>query len=167
MAMRYRRILVAAVFAAVGASLGIAATCVAAEEKGPETLADVRPTLGDLMTLAQLRHFKLNYAHQVGNWQLAAYELDKLEETFVRTARLYPTAATVAQSTLIDETTKPALSELRRAISNESTADFKSAYTALTTACNQCHAAANVGFIAIRVPTKSPFSNQTFAPQDE
>ena len=167
MTVHFSKMFLATGLAAVGASLAIATTRAGAEEKdiaGPTTLAEVRPTLADLMTLAQLRHFKLNYAHQVGNWELAAYELDKLEETFVRTARLYPTAAAVAQSIIIDTKTKPALSEIRLAISSKNTASFKSAYTALTVACNQCHAAANVAFISIKIPTKSPFSNQMFAP---
>jgi hypothetical protein len=132
---------------------------------GPTTLSEVRPTLADLMTIAQLRHFKVNYAHRVGNWALAAYELDKLEETFTRTARLYPEAAKVAQSKLIEEKTKPALAELRRAIAERDTAKFKSAYITVTQSCNQCHTAADYGFIAIGVPTKSPFSNQIFTPK--
>jgi hypothetical protein len=131
----------------------------------PKTISEVRPSLADLMSIAQLRHFKVGYAHRVNNWKLAGYELDKLEETFTRIARLYPSAAKVAQSGLIDEKTKPALSELRRAIAEQNTPLFKSAYITVTKACNECHAAANVGFIAIRVPTKSPFSNQVFDPQ--
>jgi len=140
---------------------------VSAEENAssPNTLSAIRPSLADLMSIAQLRHFKVEYSHKVRNWKLAEYELDKLEETFTRIARLYPTAAEVAQSGLIEEKTKPALSELRRAIAEKNTPLFKSAYMAVTDACNQCHSAANVEFITIRVPTKSPLSNQIFDPQ--
>ena len=40
------------------------------------------PSLGDLMGGTQLRHFKLSYAGQVGNWQLARYELGQIRENF-------------------------------------------------------------------------------------
>lgn len=166
MTKEFRKACLASLLTAAGLASVIAPTR-AAENDGaiPTMLSEVRPSLADLMTIAQLRHFKLNYAHRAGNWPLAAYELDKLEETFTRTARLYPAADKVAQSNLIEEKTKPALSELRQAIADRNQMRFKSAYKAVTQACNQCHAAANVGFVAIGVPTKSPFSNQIFAPQ--
>lgn len=132
----------------------------------PTSRSDERPALGDLMTIAQLRHFKLGYAHRVGNWKLADYELQKLEEVMTRTARLYPTAAAVAQAGLIKEKTDPAIAELRRAIADQDTPRFKAAYVTVTDACNQCHSAAKVGFITIRVPTNSPFSNQVFDPSE-
>jgi len=34
----------------------------------------------------------------------------------------------------------------------------------LTEACNHCHRSAGVGFVVIRIPTASPFSNQFFPP---
>jgi hypothetical protein len=162
----FRKACLASLLTAAGLASVIAPTR-AAENDGaiPTMLSEVRPSLADLMTIAQLRHFKLNYAHRAGNWPLAAYELDKLEETFTRTARLYPEAAKVAQSKLIEEKTKPALAELRRAIAERDTAKFKSAYITVTQSCNQCHTAADYGFIAIGVPTKSPFSNQIFTPK--
>ena len=40
-----------------------------------------RPTLGDLMTLTQRRHFKHWYAARLQNWKLAAYEFGLFEMT--------------------------------------------------------------------------------------
>jgi hypothetical protein len=123
-----------------------------------------RPTLGDLMSLTQLRHFKLWYSHKEGNLPLAAYELEQFKTTVDRVVKLYPTASSVAQSDLIREKTEPAVSELSQAISEKNNARFESAFVRLTNACNECHRAAGVGFIAVRVPTRSPFSNQNFRP---
>jgi hypothetical protein len=123
-----------------------------------------RPTLSDLMVLTQLRHFKLWYAQRVDNWKLAAYELDQLEATVGRIAKLYPAASSISQANLIHEKTDPALSGLRRAISDRSKSRFEAAYKQITDACNQCHQAAEVGFIVVRVPTRSPFGNQIFTP---
>jgi hypothetical protein len=52
-----------------------------------------QPTLGDLMTLTQLRHLKLWYAHKENNWKLAGYELDQFESTIGRIKKLYPTTS--------------------------------------------------------------------------
>lgn len=123
-----------------------------------------RPTLGDLMTLTQLRHFKLWYAQRVGNWPLADYEFKQFRNTIDRIVRLYPTASSVSQANLIHEKTDPATSALRQAISDKDTARFEAAFVQITSACNQCHQAAGVGFIAVQVPTHSPFSNQNFGP---
>jgi hypothetical protein len=123
-----------------------------------------RPTLSDLMTLTQLRHFKLWYAARLENWKLAAYELDQFETTIGRIVKLYPTASSIAQANLIHEKTDPAMSDLRRAIHDRSSSRFEAAYVQISSACNQCHQATEVGFIVVQVPTKSPFSNQNFKP---
>ncbi len=43
-----------------------------------------RPTLGNLMTLTQVSHFKLWYAERMGNWPLASYERGQLRNTIDR-----------------------------------------------------------------------------------
>jgi len=47
-------------------------------------------------------------------------------------------------------------------------AHFATAFADLTAAaCNGCHRAGQVGFITIRIPTASPFSNQSFTPKSK
>jgi len=150
--------LAALVAVAMGLASGLSLRAVAEEQDAG------RPLLSDLMVLTQLRHFKLWYAQRVGNWKLAAYELDQLETTIGRIVKLYPAASSISQANLIHEKTDPALSDIRRAISDRSSSRFEAAYMQITGACNQCHQAAGVGFIVVRVPTKSPFGNQIFTP---
>lgn len=121
-----------------------------------------QPTLGDLMILTQLRHFKLWYAQRVGNWPLADYELKQFQTTIDRIVKLYPQTSSVAQAQLIHEKTDPAMLALRRAVADQDSSRFEAAYVQVTNACNQCHQAAGVGFIAVQVPTHSPFGNQNF-----
>ena len=123
-----------------------------------------RPSLGDLMALIQLRHFKLWYAQRVGNWQLADYELGQFEQTMRRIGKLYPMARSIAQGELIREKTDPPMVELRQALAERNSERFEEAYTRLTNACNQCHQATGVGFIVMQTPTGSPLSNQEFDP---
>jgi hypothetical protein len=124
----------------------------------------IRPTLADLMALIQLRQFKIWYAERVRNWKLAAYEVDQFQATINRTEKLYPTASSIAQAALIKENSEPAMKDLRRAISEQNNSLFESAFTRITASCNQCHETAGVGFIVVRVPTSSPFSNQILDP---
>jgi len=147
-------VLCAAIAFPVGLSLGAAA-----QERDP-TL----PSLSDLMTLTQLRHYKLWYAERADNWRLANYELDQFITTVDRITKLYPGASAVAQANTIREKTYPALSELRKAINDKDSSRFEAAYKQITASCNQCHQAADVGFIVVQVPTRSPFSNQDFRP---
>jgi hypothetical protein len=124
----------------------------------------IRRTLADLMALIQLRQFKIWYAERVRNWKLAAYELDQFQATIDRTQTLYPTASSTAQAALIKEKSEPAMADLRRAISEKNNSLFEGAFKRVTESCNRCHEAAGVGFIVVRVPTSSPFSNQRLDP---
>jgi cytochrome c553 len=117
------------------------------------------PTLGDIMGATQLRHFKLWYAGKLRNWELATYELGQIEDSFVNAARLYQNIP-IEKINTIDQP----LMALASAIKAKGRARFGSAFANLTAACNGCHEAAHVGFVAIRVPTASPFSNQSFMP---
>ncbi len=123
-----------------------------------------QPTLADLMTLAQLRHFKLWYAHKEDNWKLAAYELDLFENTISRVKNLYPKVSSIAQDNLIREKTAPAMAELHRAINDKNNSRFEAAFVKITTACNECHQAAGFDFIVVTTPTRSLYSNQNFKP---
>lgn len=125
------------------------------------------PDLGDIMETMQLRHFKLSYAGQLKNWTLANFELMQIQKSFDVTAKLYPDFANVDFAKLISQLSKPALARVGEAIKAQDSAAFAQAFGALTHACDNCHQAAGFGFIVIRVPTASPFSNQLFPPNRE
>jgi hypothetical protein len=115
--------------------------------------------LGDMMSVIQTRHAKLWFAGSVRNWPLAAYEMDQLKQSFIDAAMLYGNIPVDA----ITLATRP-LDEINASIKARDSAKFSDGFRKLTTGCNSCHAAGGVGFIAIRTPTASPFSNQTFEP---
>jgi hypothetical protein len=52
------------------------------------------PGLGEIMTLNQMRHAKHWLAAQAGNWPLAAYEVDELEEGLQVAIEFHPTHKT-------------------------------------------------------------------------
>jgi hypothetical protein len=60
----------------------------------------------------------------------------------------------------------PPLKSIESAIAARNGAAFSKAFGELTTGCNSCHQSIGRGFIVMKVPTASPFSNQSFSPRD-
>ena len=125
------------------------------------------PGLGEIMTLSQMRHAKLWYAGEAGNWKLADYELDELQEGFDDVVRYHPTHkdAPLPLSSLVPKIMDEPMKALRRAVQSNDGDRFDAAYQDLTEACNACHRATNFGFNVVRRPlSPSWFSNQDFVP---
>jgi hypothetical protein len=124
------------------------------------------PGLGEIMTLNQMRHAKLWLAGQAGNWPLAGYELDELEEGFHDAVEFHPThkSSPVSLAEVIPKMTRGPVQALRAAIDKKDFAQFTEAFDALTQACNGCHQATNFGFNVVTTPTGNAFLNQDFAP---
>ncbi len=122
------------------------------------------PGLGEIMTLTQMRHAKLWLAGQAGNWPLATYELDELNEGMQDAATFHPTHkdAPLPIPALIDKMMKDPLLQLEKAIGAHDKSGFTQAFDALTEACNACHRATNFGFNVVTRPAANPYVNQTF-----
>jgi hypothetical protein len=138
-----------------------------AQQPQPASAADPAvPALADIMSATQLRHLKLAYSGKVMNWPLAGYELGLIQQSFDAAARHYPVFKGIPLAELVRKESEPPLVDLRRAIDAKSGDGFAKAFGRLTQACNRCHQGAGVGFIVIRIPTASPFSNQLFPPTE-
>jgi hypothetical protein len=114
-------------------------------------------SLGDIMGETQLRHIKLWYAGNSGDWDLVHYEVDRITESLSRAATLYTSIPIEYVKSAADR-----LARLRDAVATKNTQEFIHSYTDLTAACNACHVAGQVGFIRIQTPTSSPFSDEVF-----
>jgi hypothetical protein len=137
----------AAMFAALGAS---------AQE--PEPQAAQAPRLDEIMTSQQQRHIKLWFAGQAGNWRLADYEVDALQEGFEAVDKLLG-------GDTVEQMVGGPMKDLQKAIDEKNSAAFTAAFDQLSTGCNSCHRTLDHAFIAIQRPTLMPYSNQSFAPQ--
>lgn len=124
------------------------------------------PGLGEIMTLQQMRHSKLWFAGQAGNWKLAAYELKELREGFADVVRFHPTheGAPVPLEQIVPEMIDGPMDALGATIEAEDSRRFEGAFDDLTNGCNGCHDATNFGFNVVQRPTQNPFSNQAFGP---
>ncbi|MFI5314555.1 MAG: hypothetical protein ACHQ6T_02560 [Myxococcota bacterium] len=122
------------------------------------------PGLGEIMAAQQMRHLKLWYAGQAGNWPLASYEVDELEEGFGDAVRFHPEHKDSPRplTELIPEFTVGPIAALRQAIARQSKPEFSAAHDALTAGCNGCHVAADFGFNVVTRPESNPYGNQRF-----
>ena len=122
------------------------------------------PGLGEIMSATQMRHLKLGLAADARNWDLAAYEVDELEEGFADAVRFHPEhkAAPRPLTQMIPDFTAGPVGALREAIEMKSASAFTSAYDALTRGCNGCHVEAGFAFNVVVPPTGNPYTNQRF-----
>lgn len=149
-------------------SLPLAAMVVAALHAGMAR-ADARPAeayvpgMGEIMSATQMRHSKLWFAGETGNWELAQYELDEIKEGLDDAMKYYPMFKGAPVSVLLDKYTSKPLADLAQSVGEKDSAKFANAFDRLTAACNGCHQAAEHGYIVIKRPTAVPSSNQEFS----
>ena len=124
------------------------------------------PGLGEIMSLQQMRHVKLWFAGQAGNWRLASYELDELAEGFDDAVQFHPTHkdSPVSLKDVIPRMVNGPVDALRAAIQKQDSAAFNTTYDQLTEACNGCHVATNFEFNRVQRPASNPYPNQAFEP---
>jgi hypothetical protein len=124
------------------------------------------PGLGEFMTATQMRHSKLWFAGQAGNWALASYELDEIKEGFADITRFHPThpGSPVPIREILPKLMAAPLARLHVAIRSQNLDKFDEAFDSLTASCNACHQAEKFGFNVITRPSSNPYTNQDFSP---
>ena len=122
------------------------------------------PGLGEFMGRIQVDHAKLWLAGEARNWELAGYQLSELKEVFSDVQDLVPRYHNIPVGDMIDAIITGTVTELEGAIAGRDFNKLSASFDSLTAACNSCHQAANRGFIIIRRPAQSNFSNQDFSP---
>jgi hypothetical protein len=141
--------------AAIAVAVGSALPLMVAAQTSPKA----QSRLVDVMSAVQFRHMKLWAAGQQKNWELAGYQLELVRESLTEAVALY-TDIPVDNITMVD----PPIKSIARSITARDSAAFSKAFGELTTGCNSCHQSIGRGFIVMKVPTGSPFSNQSFSP---
>lgn len=149
-----------ATVAAFALAAGISYSVFAAEAQ-PEAYI---PGMGEIMGATQMRHVKLWFAGEAGNWDLAQYELDELKEGFDDAVTYHPEfkkGARIAE--ILPRLVNAPLGALGDAVKAKDKAKFVQAFDRLTDGCNSCHAEAGQGFIRIKRPAAETYSNQDFS----
>jgi hypothetical protein len=130
-----------------------------AQSSEPISRGENIPRLGEIMLAKQWRHIKLWFAGKQHNWNLAAYELAQIKASLAQAATLY-SGIPVSDVLIVDAP----IQAVDKAIQSKDSAGFAKAFNELTKGCNGCHRSMGREFIEIKMPTESPFSNQSFAP---
>jgi hypothetical protein len=143
-------------FVALLAALLLGAGLACAQDSAEE--AGGLPHLSEIMAQQQMRHIKLWFAGDAGNWPLADYELDQLKDGFDDVAKLL--GGDLAQQHI-----GGALSGLEKAIESKDHAAFVAAFDRLSAGCNACHGTLDHAFIVIQRPVLLPYSDQNFSPR--
>ena len=118
--------------------------------------------LPEIMGKIQFRHIKLWEAIKHRNWELLDYELGQIKDSFGNAVILYRNIPVE----FIAAAGKP-LGDMQKAPKAKDSSQLERGYTELTAACNNCHKAAGAGFIVIKTPASSPFSDQDFSTKEK
>jgi len=127
------------------------------------SIEGLKPGLGEIMGTIQQHHAKLYFSGENKNWDLATYQLDEIREGLDQATEVHEHFKDVKASLKdLRHMTDASMEETKNAIKNQSKSQFLNGFKNLTTSCNQCHQAAEHGFIVIQIPAAPMFSNQKF-----
>ena len=128
------------------------------------------PGFEQFMNMVRVDHAKLWLAGKAHNWELAAYQLAQMKELLSQAQTLVPTYRVLPVKQMVDDTISMLagpIAELEKAVDDKDFGKFSANFDKLTEACNSCHEKAAYGFIVMRRPEHSNFSNQDFKPRKQ
>ncbi|MGA8277556.1 MAG: hypothetical protein WB784_05110 [Rhodanobacteraceae bacterium] len=125
------------------------------------------PELGHQMLQLQIRHDRLWWAGQGGNWTLAYFMTGELgealrgiEQTNGEAAELQPQKLSEVMPSIMD----PAIKEMQAALAKQDKGAFDKAFDNLSAACTACHQVAGNLFLVIQRPVTPLLDNLRYAP---
>ncbi len=133
----------------------------ALQQRGPA------PELGQQMLELQIRHARLWWAGDAGNWNLAYYMVSELAEALRGIEATNGDAVELQPERLAEvmpAIMNPAVDAVQAALAKHDRAAFAKAYDGLSAACNACHATAGVGFLHLQRPRTPLLDNLRYAP---
>jgi hypothetical protein len=123
--------------------------------------------LGQQMLNLQIRHDRLWWAGQAGNWNLAYFmvgelneALEHIEKTHADAAQLQPQKLSEVMPSIMD----PAVKNVMQALAKHDRAAFSKAYDRLSASCTACHQVAGDGFLVIQRPRTRLLDNLRYTP---
>ena len=141
----------------------------AAQTTGPTTLEQRMPApeLGQQMLELQIRHNRLWWAGQAGNWNLAYYMVSELgealrgiEATNGDAPELQPQKLSERMPAIMN----PAIRTVQQALEQHDKAAFGRAFDKLSAACTTCHTEAGFVFLHLQRPKTPLLDNLRYAP---
>ena len=128
------------------------------------------PELGQQMLELQIRHDRLWWAGQAGNWTLAYFMVGELGEAMRGIVRTNGDAAELQPeklSEVMPSIMNPAIKGVQEALAKQDKAAFAKAYDKLSAACTACHQVAGNTFLIMQRPKTPLLDNLRYAPAAE
>ena len=125
-----------------------------------------QPELGQQMLELQIRHDRLWWAGQAGNWTLAYFMVGELGEAMrpiEQTNGEAPELQPEKLSELMPAIMNPAIKGVQDALAKQDEAAFGTAYDRLSASCNACHHVAGADFLVIQRPRTKLLDNLRYA----
>ncbi|HWU75901.1 MAG TPA: hypothetical protein VN043_05310 [Rhodanobacter sp.] len=125
------------------------------------------PELGQQMLELQIRHDRLWWAAQSGNWTLAYFMVGELGEALrgiEQTNGDAPELQPEKLSELMPSIMNPAIKEVQEALAKQDKVAFGKAYDKLSASCTACHQVAGNTFLIIQRPKTPLLDNLRYAP---
>ncbi len=125
------------------------------------------PELGNQMIELQIRHDRLWWAGQAGNWNLAYYMVGEMGETLAGIEETNGDAAELQPqklSEVMPSIMNPAIKGVQDALARKDRAAFDKAYDDLSGACTACHKVAGNDFLVIQRPRTPLLDNLRYTP---
>lgn len=128
------------------------------------------PELGQQMLELQIRHDRLWWAGEAGNWTLAYFMVGELGESMrgiEQTNGDAPEMQPDKLSDLMPSIMNPAVKDVQAALARQDKAAFGEAYDKLSASCNACHQVAGNTFLIIQRPQTRLLDNLRYTPADK
>ncbi len=134
---------------------------------GDQAAKMTAPELGQQMLELQIRHNRLWWAGEAGNWNLAYYMVSELGEALrgiEATNGDAPELQPQKLSEVMPRIMNPAIQTVQQALAQRKKVAFRQAYDKLSAACTACHKEAGVDFLQIQRPKTPLLDNLRYAP---
>lgn len=129
--------------------------------------AQAHPELGQQMLELQLRHDRLWWAGEAGNWNLAYFMVGELGEALRGIEQSNGDAAELQPqklSEVMPSMMNPAIARVQDALARQDKTAFAKAYDDLSAACTACHELAGNPMLVIQRPRTPLLDNLRYAP---
>lgn len=150
-----------------GDATALAAEIAALKAQVAALQAQARPELGQQMLELQIRHDRLWWAGEAGNWNLAYFMVGELGEALRGIEQSNGDAAELQPqklSEVMPSMMNPAVARVQDALARQDEAAFARAYDELSAACTACHELAGNPMLVIQRPRTPLLDNLRYAP---
>lgn len=147
---------------------GVATRIKSLEQRVAQLERNTQPELGDQMMLLEMRHDRLWWAAQAGNWNLAYYMAGEMGEAIHGIVETNGEAAELQPqklSEIMPEMLNGPLQGVMDAIGTHDGKKFAKAYDDLSAACTGCHRVAGNTMLIIQRPRTPLLDDLRYEPE--